>query len=266
MSRISLSPALVLALLLLSACGARAPQAPLDGPPQISITSANFTDARPVEWSGTAPLDHPVHGIDLSVWNGPIDWQTARQNGVNFAFLKATEGGDRVDPAFDANWRAAGQASVPRGAYHFFYHCRAASEQADWYIRHVPRSPGALPPVLDMEWNHQSPTCPGKRPKAEVQADARTFISALSRHYGKRPILYTTVDFYEENQLWEISGADFWLRSVKDHPSDRYPGQHWTFWQYSGTGLVPGIDGKVDLNAFSGSRAQWQAWLARATG
>ena len=95
---------------------------------------------------------------------------------------------------------------------------------------------------------------------------ARTFVSDLTRHYGKRPILYTTVDFYEENQLWQISGVEFWLRSVKEHPSDRYPGQHWTFWQYSGTGLVPGINGRVDLNTFAGSRAQWQDWLARATG
>ena len=262
MSRLALS-ALLLAL---AACGARPSNDRAADAPRVSITSANFTDARPVDWSGIAPLDHPVHGVDLSVWNGGVDWAEAQANGVNFAFLKATEGGDRVDGAFDTNRRAAAAAGVPVGAYHFFYHCRAASEQAAWFIRHVPRSAITLPPVLDMEWNFQSPTCPGKRPRAEVQADARTFVSDLTRHYGKRPILYTTVDFYEENQLWQISGVEFWLRSVKEHPSDRYPGQHWTFWQYSGTGLVPGINGRVDLNTFAGSRAQWQDWLARATG
>lgn len=262
MPRPCLAPLLApLLALTLAACAARAPREAAEAP-QVHVATANFSDSRPVDWSGPAPARHPVHGIDVSVWNGPIDWQTAHQNGVNFAFLKATEGGDRADPAFDANWRAAGAAGVPRGAYHFFYHCRPAAEQARWFIDHVPRQPGALPPVLDMEWTPRSPTCPGKRPAEEVQADARTFIAAVTRHYGKRPILYTTTDFYEENRLWQVAGAEFWLRSTKDHPSDAYPGQHWTFWQYSGTGLVPGIGGTVDLNAFAGSARDWAAWLA----
>lgn len=250
-------------ILCLAACAPR--PAPRSEPPsQVHIATANFSDARPAEWTGAHPLHHPVHGIDVSVWNGAIDWQAARANGVNFAFLKATEGGDRTDPAFAANWQAAAAAGVPRGAYHFFYHCRPATEQARWFIAHVPRTPGALPPVLDMEWTPRSPTCAAKRPAAEVQADARAFVLLVSRHYGQRPILYTTTDFYAENRMWELQGVEFWLRSTAAHPSDRYPGQHWTFWQYSGTGLVPGITGKVDLNAFAGSARDWQAWLARA--
>jgi lysozyme len=97
---------------------------------------------------------------------------------------------------------------------------------------------------------------------AEVHAEARVFLNAVEAHYGQRPILYTTVDFYEENRLWEMGGVDFWLRSTAAHPSDRYPGQHWLIWQYSGTGLVPGIKGKVDLNAFAGDRRAFAAWLA----
>lgn len=252
-------------LLFLAACAAPAPapRSP-EAPSQVHITSANFSDADPVDWRGPHPAHHPVHGIDVSVWNGAIDWRQARANGVNFAFLKATEGSDRTDPAFAANWQAAAAAGVPRGAYHFFYHCRPATEQARWFIAHVPRAPGALPPVLDMEWTPRSPTCPGKRPVAEVQADARAFLALVRRHYGQQPILYTTTDFYEENRLWQVEGAQFWLRSTADHPSDSYPGQHWTFWQYSGTGLVPGLSGEVDLNAFAGSARDWQLWLARA--
>ncbi|GAB1479503.1 GH25 family lysozyme [Paracoccaceae bacterium] len=247
--------------LTLAACAARAP-APKGAPPAFHVTVSDFGDAHPVDWAGQAPRSHPVHGIDVSVWQGDIDWSEARTHGVNFAFIKATEGGDRVDPAFARHWAGAAAAGVPRGAYHFFYHCRPAIEQARWFIAHVPRRAGALPPVLDMEWNPHSPTCSGKRPVAEVQAEARTFLRALTAHYGQRPILYTTVDFYEENRLWEIGGVDFWLRSTAAHPSDRYPGQHWLIWQYSGTGLVPGIKGKVDLNAFAGDRRDFSAWLA----
>ena len=251
-------------LLALAACAPRtAPEAP--AAPTASafrVTAPNFGDSDPVDWGRETPHSHAVHGIDTSVWQGDIDWPTARDNGVNFAFLKATEGGDLVDPAFARNWRAAAAAGVPRGAYHFFYHCRPASEQARWFIAHVPKVPGALPPVLDIEWTPQSPTCPDKRPAAEVQAEARVFLRAITAHYGQRPILYTTVDFYEENRLWQVSGVDFWLRSTAAHPSDVYPGQHWLIWQYSGTGTVPGIRGEVDLNAYAGGRRDFAGWLA----
>ncbi|QCO57472.1 hypothetical protein EOK75_17310 (plasmid) [Pseudorhodobacter turbinis] len=149
--------------------------------------------------------------------------------------------------------------------HNIFYFCRPAIEQARWFIRHVPRSAGALPPVLDMEWNAHSPTCTKRPNAAHVRREAKIFMDALERHYGQRPIIYTTVDFYADNQMGRISGAEFWLRSVAGHPSKTYPGQRWTFWQYSGTGIAPGIAGKVDLNAFAGSAAEWARWLARRT-
>lgn len=252
---------ILLLVLALTACAPR-PSVPRGDAPAFRVTAPQFGDADPVDWGAQHPRSHAVHGIDTSVWQGEIDWATARANGVNFAFLKATEGGDLTDPAFARNWRAAAAAGVPRGAYHFFYHCRPAAEQARWFIAHVPKVPGALPPVLDIEWTHRSPTCRHKRPAAEVQAEARIFLRAVTAHYGQRPILYTTVDFYEENQLWQVQGVDFWLRSTAAHPSDAYPGQHWLIWQYSGTGLVPGITGEVDLNAFAGGKQAFAAWLA----
>jgi lysozyme len=63
--------------------------------------------------------------------------------------------------------------------------------------------------------------------------------------------------------MWRLKGHEFWLRSVAAHPSDNYDGHHWTFWQYTGTGLVPGVSGKVDINAFYGSAADWAAWLRK---
>lgn len=254
-----LRPLAVLLLICLAACAPRA-RAPEVG--HFRVTQTRFGDTSPTDWQGSPPSAHPVHGIDISVWQGDIDWPRARANGVNFVFIKATEGGDHADPAFAANWRNTAAAGVPRGAYHFYYHCRAASEQARWFIAHVPRQKGALPPVLDMEWTPRSPTCPDKRPGAEIRRDVRSYVSIVAAHYGQRPILYTTVDFYAENQLWQVSGVDFWLRSVATHPSDTFPGQPWLIWQYSGTGTVPGIRGTVDLNAFHGSAAAFRAWLA----
>jgi lysozyme len=254
----------VLVGLLLVACGG-APREPAGqaAPPGITVNAPNFSDASPHPWDGRSPERYGVHGIDASRWQGVIDWNTARANGVSFAFLKATEGGDIIDPAFAAYWSGAGRAGVPRAAYHFFYFCRPALEQARWFIRNVPRTKGALPPVLDMEWNAHSPTCRKRPNAAHVRNEARIFMDALERHYGQRPIVYTTVDFFADNAMGKLAGTEFWLRSVAGHPSTVYPGVDWTFWQYTGTGLAPGINGKVDLNVFAGSVADWRGWLAR---
>jgi len=250
---------LLMLTLALTACAGREP-APAT--PDSRVRAAAFGDADPHPWAGRSPDSYPVHGIDLSRWQGLVDWPQARAEGVNFAYLKATEGGDILDPVFATNWSAAAKAGVPRGAYHFFYFCRPAEEQARWFIRNVPRSPAALPPVLDLEWTPFSPTCTRRPPAAEIRAEAERFMAVLEQHYGQRPLIYTSVDFYADNDLQRLPRAEFWLRSVADHPSETYPGQIWTFWQYSGTGIVPGIAGKTDLNVFAGSAGDWTEWKA----
>ena len=230
--------------------------------PQVTVLKPAFVDSDPQDFPVKPPKRYPVHGIDASRYQGAIDWQTAAASGVSFAYLKATEGGDGLDAAFAANWQGAAQAGIPRGAFHYFYFCRPAAEQARWFIRNVPRSPHALPPVLDMEWTPFSPTCRLRPDAAAVRAEAEIFLNLLERHYGQRPLIYTSPDFYADTQLGRIPRAEFWLRSVADHPANIYPNQAWTFWQYSSTGGVPGVRGPVDTNVFAGSVAAWQAWLA----
>lgn len=223
---------------------------------------ASFGDTKPHPWASRAPANYPVHGIDAARYQGRIDWEQARQAGVAFAWLKATEGGDRVDPGFAANAGPARAAGVPVGAYHFYYFCRSPEDQAKWFIRNVPKRRGDLPPVLDIEWNHTSPSCQRRPPAAQVRASISQFLDLVGRHYGTRPVVYTDPAFYEDNDLGQMAGVEFWLRTVAAHPSERYPEERWSFWQYSGTGVVPGVGGTVDLNAFAGSRAGWQSWLA----
>lgn len=227
-----------------------------------SITAPNFGDKDPHPWQGRNPDRYPVHGIDVSRFQTAIDWPTARANGVNFAFVKATEGSDRLDPMFQDHWRGAGRAGVLRGAYHFYYHCGPASDQARWFIANVPRTPGALPPVLDMEWTPTSPTCRIRRDGAIIRSEAKVFLDMLESHYGQRPIVYTSIDFYRDTDLGRIAGTEFWLRSVAAHPDDLYDGQNWTFWQYTSSGTVPGAAGRIDINAFAGSRQSWASWVA----
>ena len=248
---------LVLACLVASCGGGRR-----EAPPSraSSIVVPRFADSDPHEWDGVMPWHYQLHGIDVSKYQGDIDWPRVRASGVSFAFIKATEGGDHADERFADNWAAARAAGMPRGAYHYYYFCRPSDEQAEWFINHVPRDAAALPPVLDLEWTHRSRTCTLRPAPADVRLEALRFLQALRIYYGKRPVIYTTVDFYRDNELWRIEGFPFWLRSVAGHPSETYPGQRWALWQYTGTGFVDGIAGQTDLNVFAGSPAQLRAW------
>jgi len=230
-----------------------------------AIHRQRFRDAHPINFGTSSPRQLPVHGVDVSRWQGEIDWPKLRGQGANFAYIKATDGGDHLDPMFRKNWREAGRAGLKRGAYHFFYWCRRASEQADWFIRNVPKVDGALPPVLEVEWKAQS-DCRKRPARADVLEKMQVFMDRLEAHYGQRPIIYTAPDFYRDNLRGAFPDHPFWLRSVAAHPSGVYPGRDWVFWQYSGSGLSHGVDGRIDLNVFHGSEGAWREWVAGQAG
>ena len=241
------------------------PENPTSGASRIrraQIYGRQFRDAHPINFGKASPRKLAVHGVDVSRWQGEMDWARLRTQGANFAYIKATDGGDHLDPMFKTNWKRAKDAGLKRGAYHFFYWCRTAGEQADWFIRNVPRDPDALPPVIDVEYNGES-SCKYRLSRAKAIEKMQVFMDKLERHYGKRPIIYTAPDFYKDN----LSGGafpnhPFWLRAVAQHPSIVYPGRKWVFWQYSGSGLSQGVNGKIDLNVFHGNEADWHAWVA----
>lgn len=231
---------------------------------RLRIYSHRFRDAKPINFGRSSPKKLAVHGVDVSRWQGDIDWERLRTQGANFAYIKATDGGDHLDPMFRENWRKAKAAGMKRGAYHFFYWCRTAGEQADWFIRNVPRDPDALPPVIDVEWNAES-SCKQRISRQRVLEKMQVFIDKVEKHYGKRPIIYTAPDFYRDNLRGELLNYPFWLRSVAAHPSDVYPGRKWLFWQYSGSGLSDAVNGRIDLNVFHGSGDDWHDWaMARS--
>ncbi len=208
------------------------------------------------------PRDYPIHGIDVSKYQGQIDWGAVANSGVKFVWIKATEGGDHADERFAANWAGAKLAGVPHGAYHFVYWCRPPIEEVSWFEQNVPVEDDALPPVLDVEATPTSSTCHRHLDRDSATADMKVMLEEMERHYGRRPVIYTSVDFYEAI-LSEGAFSEYpiWVRSTKHHPAVRYGSRKWHFWQYQSDGFVPGIEGKVDRNAFYGTHEQWQAFL-----
>ncbi|KRE13255.1 glycoside hydrolase [Bosea sp. Root483D1] len=201
-----------------------------------------------------------IQGIDISRWQGEIDWAKVKDAGTRFAFIKATEGGDHLDPMFKKNWAEAKKAGVPRSAYHFVYWCRPAKDQVRWFKRHIPRDPDALPPVLDVEWNGESEKCGKKIPREKALAKIREMLKGLQEHTGKKPIIYTDITFHEDVLEGEFNDHPYWLRSTAAPLKHRYERKQWEFWQFTTTGRVPGISGDVDRNAFFGTEHEFSAW------
>lgn len=233
---------------------------------ETASVQPKFHDTDPQDFGPKTPHHHSVHGIDVSKWNGDIDWRKVKASGVSFAFIKATEGKDRVDPKFSENWRGASAAGIAQAPYHFYYFCSTADEQANWFISNVPKESSYLPPVLDVEWNGESKNCRYRPSKETAVLELQRFLDRLEAHYGKRPIIYTSVDFHRDILVGEFKRYHFWLRSVANHPNNVYEDRRWAFWQYTSTGVIPGIDGSTDINVFAGSRKNWQNWVTSVSG
>ncbi|MBB3963428.1 MULTISPECIES: GH25 family lysozyme [Rhizobium] len=221
-----------------------------------------FQDTDPQDFGPKKPQMNAIHGIDISKWQGDIDWQAVRKSGVAFAFIKATEGKDRIDPRFNEYWQQARQVGIPYAPYHFYYFCSSADEQADWFINNVPKEASRLPPVIDVEWNGESKTCRTRPDAQTVRSEMKRFMDRIEAYYGKRPIIYTSVDFHRENLDGYFQDYNFWVRSTAKHPEVTYANRRWTFWQYTSTGVIPGIKGPADINVFSGSEKNWNNWVA----
>jgi len=203
-----------------------------------------------------ARLWYDVIGVDVSNHQGDIDWPRLAGSDVAFAYIKATEGGDFRDRRFQQNWNGAKAVGMPRGAYHYYRQCRTAADQAKNFIAAVPREGNALPPVLDLE--HMGP-CAGPQPTDIVQ-DIIDLLTMLEAHFGRRPLIYTTSEFDSAYLQGRLANEAFWARSIFWPPQFRT--SQWRIWQYHDLGRRPGVNGPVDLNAFRGSRGDFQAFIS----
>ncbi len=201
------------------------------------------------------PASYAVRGVDVSRYQGRIDWESVAASGeVSFAFVKATEGTSHKDRRFQRNWDGAHAAGIPVGAYHYFSLCRTGKSQAEHFIRVVPKRAGSLPPVVDIEPDSR---CNRGSRLEKVGTEVAVWIADVEAHYGQRPLVYTSAHFHRHHLAEHQLKGDLWAAAYSRAP--RTGGAGWAFWQYSDRGWVTGIPGPVDLNVFHGTKAQLEA-------
>src|SRR4051812_13507 len=180
-------------------------------------------------------------GVDVSAFQGSVDWRQVQQSGMSFAYVKATEGGDLVDERFAANWAETGRVGLPRGAYHFFTLCRDPREQAEHFLVTVPADARALAPAVDLEL---AGNCSARPDPAAVREQLAVFIRAVEARTRMPTVLYVGRDFLDRYRSALPPDRPLWVRRLLVRPTT--PG--WDIWQASHRARVPGIDGGVDLD------------------
>ncbi|HYP00881.1 MAG TPA: GH25 family lysozyme [Pyrinomonadaceae bacterium] len=200
-------------------------------------------------------------GIDVSHYQGTVNWSDVRGAGSAFAFAKATEGASIVDPTFNANWNGMKEAGLVRGAYHFFRPEQDGVEQAKHFLQAVEIEPGDLPPVIDIELNDG---VTGGR----LIAGVGNWIDTVAQATGTTPLIYTAAYFWNEYMNDGFGKFPLWLAHYTNAPTPQ-PLPHgwttWTFWQYSQSLPIPGVNGNADHNRFNGAQADLQALTKQAT-
>jgi len=198
--------------------------------------------------------DYPVRGVDVSAYQGDIDWEILSSQNIDFAFIKATEGSSFVDKKFAYNFAEAQKTDLSIGAYHFFSFDSQGKTQAENFIKNVIPFDGMLPPVIDFEFYGDKADNPPEKDK--VHAELKAFISEIESCYGLSPIIYATEETYELYLKTDFSQYDIWIRDVITKPNF----SQWTFWQYTNREKLDGYKGPekyIDMNVFNGTKEQF---------
>ncbi len=198
-------------------------------------------------WDVVCADGETIDGIDVSYWQGSIDWDAVANTSVEFAFIRVADG-LYEDTQYDTNWSRAREVGIVRGTYQYFRPGTDPQDQAELLLDRMGElQDGDLPPVLDVE------TSDGYS-QSHVQSAIQQWMDVVEPAIGRQPIIYTGLYTWND----DVGSCDFsdyplWIAqyevSCPDIPDcwDR-----WDFWQTSSSGSVSGISGNVDTNLFNG--------------
>ena len=200
-----------------------------------------------------------LEGIDVSHWQGTIDWAKVRAAGKKFAYIKASEHTSFVDDKYQTNRSRAKTAGLKVGAYHFArpnVGTTDAYAEADHFIETADWTSGELRPVLDLEDT-------GGLSSSALQTWVKAFVQRVHDRTGVRAVIYVSPAFWSSkmgNSNWfakngyDVLWIAHWTTAGSPSvPAENWGGKSWTFWQYTSDGSVPGISGRVDLDRYNGT-------------
>jgi lysozyme len=196
------------------------------------------------------PDNYTVHGIDVSSYQGKIDWRKVKamqedEVHITFAFIKATEGVVIVDPYFQRNWREGPKAGIVCGAYHYFRPKVSGKWQAIFFLQNVRTEKGDLPMVVDVEeLNGVAP--------AKMRVELNAFLKHIEAHTQIKPIIYSGLTFYQDNLQGYFDDYTLWIAHYYKPQLDAGNTTKWSFWQHSDKAKVNGINHVTDFNVFNG--------------
>lgn len=197
------------------------------------------------------PPAYLVKGIDVSHHQGSIDWEDVRSEGIDFVFIKATEGGHYSDPKYRSNYSGATMAGIRVGSYHFFKPGVDGKEQAKHFLKRARLKDGNLVPVLDIETFDNAG-------RSQIKQDALAWLEHVEKETGVLPIIYTMPSYAEKYLDQDFAKYPLWIASLKRTPVIPGAWKNCMFWQYSHTGRIDGIDEKVDLNYYTGDSTEFE--------
>ncbi len=189
-------------------------------------------------------LHEPLFGIDVSHYQGRIDWPTvALQDHVTYAYVKATEGAGMLDDTYVYNIREARKAGIKVGCYHFFSPTASPDDQFANFIRNANLKEHDLLPIIDVEIK-------GRGDVRSFCKRLQTFLNKVEKHYGVCPIIYTSCNFYNQYLAGKFTKYKYMIARYHEERPVLEDDIQFVMWQFTANGNIPGIRGAVDRSCF----------------
>lgn len=187
-----------------------------------------------------------VHGIDLSHYQGEVFWEAIGDNSkMAYVYLKATEGGDRIDDKYEQNIVLAHKYGLKVGSYHFFRPKTPLKLQLENFKAQCRPSQQDLIPMIDVE------TKQGLSNDA-FRDSLMTFLTMVEEAYHQKPLVYTGTNFYNKYMSGIMNGYKLMIAQYSSNEPVLNDGNDYMLWQYTGKGHIDGIRGYVDKSRFMG--------------
>lgn len=206
---------------------------------------------------------YEVRGVDVSEYQGEVDWNRIKYQGISFVFIKATEGSKSKDDYFDKNFGELKNMDMLLGVYHFFSFETEGEEQAQNYINtvgYIENDDSIFIPIIDVEYYSYYEKA--KPYKEWIIEELQTMLDDLENTYRIKPMIYTTMGFYDDYINGNFSDYDIWIRDIVTKPN--LENRDWRFWQYTGKGRLDGYSGQekfIDLNVFNGTKEDFDSFV-----